>query len=77
MEIIYQIEDGYINNGDHSVEVPDDEILECDNEAEVTDLIYAYIVEDFQQNIYPVAENEDEALAFWKSEKGEDEEEDV
>ena len=72
MIITYEIDDGYAGKSrPQTVEVSDDEILECDSVDEIKDLINEYVVEDFQCRIYPVADIE-EVLDFWKKENGDE-----
>lgn len=52
MRIQWDIEDGYAGkNRPHFVEVPDDEIEECETAEEEEKLIEEYVQNDFDQKI--------------------------
>ena len=52
MEVIYEIEDGYIGKSrPQTVKIDDDELAECETLEEKKELIESYVQEDFDQNI--------------------------
>ncbi len=54
MKVTWEVEDGLMGGGrPHSVEVPDDEITECSSVKDAMELVYQYILEDFNENVSP------------------------
>lgn len=52
MKVIWQIEDGYVGNSrPHTTEVDDQELSDCDTEAEREELISDAVQDDFAQAI--------------------------
>lgn len=52
MEIEWQVEDGYAGGSrPQEFEIPDDEILECDDAAEAMDLIHSSVEDDFGNKV--------------------------
>jgi hypothetical protein len=52
MKVRWAVDDGYVGKGrEHTTEVDDDELAECETEQEREDLIAEYIEEDFRQII--------------------------
>lgn len=52
MEVEWTIEDGYVNNGPHTLEIDDEDIRECDSIEEAMKLIDERVQSDFRQNVY-------------------------
>lgn len=52
MIVIWEVEDGYVGkSAPHEVEIPDDEIEECEGTEEIEELIEDYVKEDFDQTV--------------------------
>ncbi len=52
MIVTWEVEDGYIGKSrPQKTTVDDDELAECETEAQREELISSYIQNDFQQNI--------------------------
>jgi hypothetical protein len=62
MEITWYVSDSYINNGPHRMDVPDEEIADCESVEEAKNLIEDYAYEEFSQSVtYEIRDyNEDE-----------------
>jgi hypothetical protein len=55
MKIMYEVEDGYVGKArPHYVEVPDQDLEECETYEDKVKLIDECIDENFSQKIYPV-----------------------
>ena len=54
MRITYQVDDGYVGGGSRPqhVEIDDDEIEECESQADFEALVEQAIQEHFEQNIH-------------------------
>ncbi len=58
MKVTWEAEDGYVSGGrPQSVEVPDDEIEECESAEKAMELIYEYILEEFNERVSPGIRN--------------------
>ncbi len=67
MEIRWEVEDGYVGpSRPHTVEIPDEEILECESDAEVEDIVLEWVSEAFRDEISYDVLNLDEALELRK-----------
>jgi len=51
MRIVWRVEDGYVNNGEHETEVPDEDLAGCSTEKERENLIDEYVDDDFVNNV--------------------------
>lgn len=51
MEVTWYADDGYVNPGPHTVEVDDDELRECETDAQRLELVEEAIQEDFGQKV--------------------------
>lgn len=52
MIVTWQCEDGYVGGSrPHRVEVPDDELAECETEEEREQMINDYVEEDFRNKV--------------------------
>jgi hypothetical protein len=59
MKIMWEIEDGYAGKSrPHYIDVPDEELDDCETDAEREDLIDGYVQEDFENKIYPIWDRE-------------------
>lgn len=52
MIVIWEVDDGYVGkSAPHEVEIPDDEIEECESTGEIEELIEGYVRDDFEQTV--------------------------
>ena len=51
MEIQWAVEDGYVGHGPQSIEIPDDEMRECDTVEEVMEQVEEWVMDDFRNNV--------------------------
>lgn len=63
MKVTWQVDDGYVGGSRPQYSnIPDDDILECESEEEILDLISEWIEEDYSQNITWHFDNKDRML---------------
>jgi len=54
MKVTYSADDGYVGkNRPLTLDIPDDEIMECDSVDDAMDFIDECITDDFQQRVLP------------------------
>jgi hypothetical protein len=52
MKITWEVEDGYVGKSSPQVvDVPDEELAECETDEEKHDLVEEYVQQDFNNNI--------------------------
>jgi len=50
--VIWEVDDGYIGgSAPHEIEIPDEEIEDCESTVEIEELIEEYVKEDFDQTV--------------------------
>lgn len=71
MKVEWTVADGYVNNGPHTTKIDDSDIMNCETEHEVRNLVEECIREDFEQKVEPDwRESEVDAVVdFWKEMK--------
>lgn len=58
MRVKWEVADGYAGKSrPHYVDVPDDELEECETEQEREKLIDEYVQEEFDSKIFPTSDN--------------------
>lgn len=51
MNIIWRVDDGFVNNGPHDLEIDDEELEWYETEEERSDFIAQAVQEDFEQKV--------------------------
>ena len=70
MKVNWEVEDGYIGKyRPQHTEIDDIELLECETEEEVKELIDDAVQEDFSSKIYYSINNTDDIIKYWKENK--------
>ncbi len=51
MRLTWYTEDGYVGKRPHQVEIPDDEIEECETQEQFDELVESYVQESFNERV--------------------------
>lgn len=69
-EVNWQIEDGYVGKRrPQKTKIDNIELLECESEEEVKELIYDFVRDDFYNKISYSIDNMNEVIEYWRKNK--------